>query len=716
MKALKYLLRCGTVLLTVASVGVFPARMGFAQTAGAPATNAAALKLIPQPREVGSDTPIALKSGVRIVANHSDAADQFTEHDLSEELTQRGIKVLETGPGHGAATIELLRVDTDHGRKLLTDAKVNFDEPMRAEGYVLLPAHDGIAAVAANATGLFYAAQTIKQLITGNAASAVLHTAQIRDWPAMRYRGMDDDLSRGPVPTLAYQKQQIRIFAAYKLNVYSPYFESTFRYDSNPLPAQPDGAMTSAEYAELAHYAEQYHVTVIPEQEAFGHLHNVLIYDKYADLAETPHGSVLAPGNPAALPLIKQWFTDLAAVTPGPFVHIGADETFDLGKGKTHDEVQQRGLGAVYIDFLNHIAATLKPLNKRILFWGDVAMNEPKLVPQLPKDMIAVPWTYDPDPKGFDRYILPFTQAGMETWVAPGVSNWSRVYPNNNAALGNIQGFVRDGQRLGSTGMLNTAWNDDGEGLFNQDWYGVLFGAAASWQPGESSIPAFEQSYAEVFHGDTTGNIDEAQREIMAAHTLLEPVGDGGVNDGLFWVDPWSVDGQAIAAKMRPVQHELRMHAERALELLAKAEQTQTLREADAIAALELGARRMDTIGLKFEFSDEIIDTYAHAQQAAANPKTPDDVDSALYQITDTNGRCQDLRNAYSLTRDLYEQAWLKENRPFWLHNVLVRYDVATQLWERRGNQFAEALSQWHRDHTLPSAASLGMPVRTAQP
>jgi hypothetical protein len=69
------------------------------------------------------------------------------------------------------------------------------------------------------------------------------------------------------------------------------------------------------------------------------------------------------------------------------------------------------------------------------------------------------------------------------------------------------------------------------------------------------------------------------------------------------------------------------------------------------------------------------------------------------------------LRNAYSLTRDLYEQAWLKENRPFWLHNVLARYDLAIQLWTQRGNSFATALNQWHRDHTLPEASALGIPT-----
>src|SRR6266576_5972361 len=118
--------------------------------------------------------------------------------------------------------------------------------------------------------------------------------------------------------------------------------------------------------------------------------------------------------------------------------------------------------------------------------------------------MIAGPWDYRAG-QSYDREITPFTQAGIETWVSPGVSSWNRVYPNYNIAFINIRNFVRDGQRLGATGLLNTTWDDDGEALFNQVWYGTLFGAAAGWQSGESSIAQFEDSFGLIFHDDTTG-------------------------------------------------------------------------------------------------------------------------------------------------------------------------------------------------------------------
>jgi len=204
---------------------------------------------------------------------------------------------------------------------------------------------------------------------------------------------------------------------------------------------------------------------------------------------------------------------------------------------------------------------------------------------------------------------------------------------------------------------------------------------------------------------------------MVLTHQLLHDqakTGDG--SDGLFWIDPWSKDGQNIADKIRPFTHELRMHAERALLMIAQARASATangtaLRETDAIDALELGARRMDLIGLKFQLSDEIASGYAraYAEQGARDKRK--DVFRELAEINGVNGRIQDLRDGFSLTRDLYEQAWLRSNRPYWLRNVLERYDMTIQLWLSRADRVRVAQRQWDTTHTLPPAADIGLPL-----
>ncbi|HKO17061.1 MAG TPA: family 20 glycosylhydrolase [Gemmatimonadaceae bacterium] len=695
---------------------------------GTPASAFGQLRLIPQPREITAAGITPLREGIAIDLP-ANAEDRFAATDLAAALRDRGIAV-HTGAGaRGSAHVSFVRTGSATGRRLLATHGLDFDSAMHDEGYAIVvdgstPAH--LSILAATSAGVFYGAQTVKQLVEGDCAPAagrcvaVLHRARVRDWPAMRYRGLHDDLSRGPVPTLEFQKKQIRTFAAYKINVYSPYFEHTLEYRGNPLAAPPGGAMSPADVRALVAYARQYHIEVIPEQEAFGHLHHLLKYELYAPLAETPHGHVLAPGQPGSMTLIREMFAEIDSLFPGRFVHLGADETFELGRGQTQASVQQEGLGAVYLGFLKNIEQALRAdvatrdgaaaaARERFLFWGDIAQNSPELVKTLPKDMIAVAWEYGPA-RSFDRLITPFVQAGLETWVAPGVNNWNRVYPNYANALANIQGFVRDGQRLGATGELNTTWDDDGESLFNQTWYGVLFGAAAGWQPGESSIEDFQSSFGRVFHGDSTGRIDEAQRKLIAAHTLLQKQGAGDASDLLFWLDPYSPEGVLMADRIRPVLHDLRVLAESAMVLVDQARSAQpALREPEALDALELGARRMDFIGMKFQFADEMAQMYARAAGADTSREGRSDAGRQLSDIAGVNGRAQDLRDGFTLIRDLYQQAWLRENRPYWLGNVLARYDVATQRWIDRIDRVAQARREWSRTRRLPPADSAGL-------
>ena len=670
----------------------------------------APIPLIPLPREVLRGPRVALGAGIAIT--HGGAAgDAFTARDLMQSLGERRIPA-DTIASAARYTVQLLRLATPAAQQLLRERRITFDSAMSAEGYVLLADANATRIVAAGARGLYYGAQTVKQLIIGSGGAAVLQGATIRDWPAMKYRGFHDDLSRGPVPTLAYQKAQIRRFAAHKLNVYSPYYEHSLAYSANPLIAPPRGAMTREDVRELIAYAAQHHIDVIPEQEAFGHLHHVLKYELYSDLAETPHGHVLAPGKPGSMALIKSWFAEIDSLFTSRFVHIGADETVELGRGQTRDRVQAEGLGRVYLQFVRDIDAALKPNGKRLMFWADIAMNSPQLVGILPKDMVAVCWDYWSF-NGFDRCLKPFRDAGMETWVAPGVNNWSRVYPYNAVALRNIQAFVRDGQAYGATGMLNTNWDDDGDALFEQLWYGVLFGAAAGWQPGESSIYEFERSFGLVFHGDTTGKVDLAQRKLIAAHQALVQTNQGDGRNELYWLDPWSAEGQVVAAKIRPGLRELRIQAESALVLIAQARASQPdLREQAALEAMEVGARRLDFIGMNFQFAAEIAQMYARAS-TPINAQTLIELNDIASPL---NGRINDLKEGYVLGREVYEHAWNNENRPTYLGNLTNRYDASAQLWIRRGDQMRAAIAQFRRTKTLPSMEELGIPRPTLVP
>ena len=246
------------------------------------------------------------------------------------------------------------------------------------------------------------------------------------------------------------------------------------------------------------------------------------------------------------------------------------------------------------------------------------------------------------------------------------------------------------------------------------DWYGALFGAVAAWQPGESSIGAYQQAYGQIFHGDASGKIDQAEEELMAAHQALEKSHAGMNSDELFWLDPWSAEGQEESAKILPVAVDLRTHAERAIVLIAEARAANPrLKEEDALTAMDMGARRLDLIGLKFELGQEIAEVYAEVLARQSDPAKARSAEThnMLDEISSMFGRCQDLRDAYSASKDQYRQVWLSENRPYWLGNVAVRYDLRIEEWQRRAERFAVVTRDFEKGRKLPSASALGLPA-----
>jgi hypothetical protein len=571
------------------------------------------------------------------------------------------------------------------------------------QGYLLFSDASHLIVAANTGQGLFYGVQTLRQLLHADGHGLTCPAVSIRDWPSMEWRGVQDDISRGPIPTEDFMKYQIRTLAAYKVNLFGLYMEQVFDFASQPLVAPKEAALTPQEINALVDYAKRLYVTILPEQQTFGHLHHMLKYEIYSDVAERPHGHVLTPTKQQSYDIIKAMYADLVPLFPGPFLHVGGDETFELGRGQTAARAAEVGLGRVYLEHMQKVSGVLQPYHKQLMFWGDIAVKYPELLSILPKDMIAVPWDYDAKPS-FDGIIKPYRDAGLRVVVAPGANNWSQVWPNLDVAFVNIRNFVRDGQKLGAVGMLNTTWNDDGESLYGMAWPALIFGAAAGWQSAESDIDHFKNSYDWAFYrnGDTT--FRDALENLDRGHEALAKINVDAETDDLFWVDPFTPEGAQLMQKIMPAARDMRLGAENALQALYRSSGKARANQA-TLADMALSAWRWDALGMKIQFTQEISNFYWDAFQ---NQTDAQRVGNDLEEITATNARLEDLRDATTRLSQMYREAWLREYNPFWLENVLVRYDTLAREFQTKIVLVRQAQRQYEATKTLTPPQDLG--------
>lgn len=670
------------------------------------------LHLIPEPRNV---KPLSgrfqLNRRTEIVVTRKYAHQDMTAAQILqgeiERITGRRprIRTERSMPGRHD-TIFLGRTGRrDHRLDgLLERHNLSIGTGFSAQGYVLYASPRRIVVAARTGRGLFYGVQTLRQLLgQGQQDPKACPAVAIRDWPAMQWRGVQDDISRGPIPTLAYMEKQIRTLSSYKINMFGLYMENVFEFKNQPLIGPKGAELTPAKVKKLVAYAHKYYVTVLPEQEAFGHLHKVLRLEMYNKLAEVPHGAVLTPVQPGSFQLIRSMLTEEAAVFPGPFFHIGADETAELGTGQTKELAQKEGLGSVYLNFITRINKILAPYHKQVLFWGDIAMRYPKLLRTLPRNMIALPWEYG-DANNFDALLKPYKQAGVRTIVSPGANNWNRIFPDLHVAFLNIRNFVRDGQKFGSIGMLNTMWNDDGESLMDMAWPALVYGAACSWQQGQSSRKQFWNSYDWAFYRADGHHFADAIQKLAKVNQLYGNAGMGGTNDKNFWVNPFSKAGAQFAEQAQPVAHEARIDAEEALAALYRQRANAHLHQR-TLGDLIFAARRLDVLGLKVQYTASISHLYRDAYLHMGNPHV---AYSNLYRISTTNGRLEDLRDFTARLERDYIRLWNQQYQPFWLGNVLVRYNGMAELYQSKIQKMNVVIARYGQTSELPPPQEIG--------
>ncbi len=358
-------------------------------------------------------------------------------------------------------------------KKYLQKLQLNNSFEPGNEGYVIKIEKNYLLLLAQTETGLFYGFQSIQQLFKMGA----IPCGEIYDKPSFAVRAWQDDISRGPIPTMAQLKNEIKLLSSYKLNYFTLYTEHVFKYKSHPSLALEEG-LSGNDIIELQQYAQLYHVQLIANQQSFGHLEKIVNNPAYAYLGEQKH--ILSPNQAASYQLLNDFYTEQNACYGGNYFMINCDETFGLGSEQNKRMADSLGMAGLYAYHINKIYDLMRTSGKQLLMWSDIIANYPEIKNKIPKDIILIPWAYH-DAKSFEDMLKPISEAGFNFWVAPGINNWLNIFPNQNVAQNNCYNLIRDAYQLGASGVLNTSWDDDGYALFENNWQGFIWGADLSW-------------------------------------------------------------------------------------------------------------------------------------------------------------------------------------------------------------------------------------------
>ena len=393
--------------------------------------------------------------------------------------------------------------------------------------------------------GLFYGIQTLKQIVS-QSDHQPLPCLEIIDWPDYPVRGVMFDISRDKVYQMKTLLMLLDELASWKINQIQLYTEHTFAYLGHEVVWRDSSPMTPEEILTLDRYCQERYIELVPNQNSFGHLSRWLKHPQYQHLAETtepvetPWGGLqtepfsISPVVPESLTFISGLYDQLLPNFTSKMINVGCDETFDIGAGKSKSEVEQKGKSQVYLDFLLSLYREVHNRKHTMQFWGDIVLEHPELIPQLPKDVIALNWGYEAD-HPFDREARAFQNAEVPFYVCPGTSSWNSIAGRIDNMLTNIRNASYFGRQFGAAGLLNTDWGDNGHWqLLPISYPGLAAGAAYAWSSDRDQEIDLESILNKLAFRDNSMKIGKILLEVGNAYNAW---GLNLVNSSpLFWL------------------------------------------------------------------------------------------------------------------------------------------------------------------------------------
>lgn len=485
----------------------------------------AGINLIPFPQEVQlADDRFSLPSRLIIAIDRDfSEKDRFAVAELQRRLVEDW--AIESTLTHHPLNAHVVLTRKGADRKLGN------------QSYELDVTSTQIVIKASDEPGLFYGVQTFGQLIQDR-GNTFVRCIKIRDWPHTVHRAVHYD-TKHHQDTREYVEGFIRDLAKYKINILVWEWEDKFDYPSRPEIGAP-GAFTMQEMQEITRYAQNYHVQIVPLVQGLGHVSFILKWPQYAHLREIPASNwEFDPLNEGSYELLFDLWADAIEATPGSmYIHIGSDETFELGQGPTtRQKAEEIGRNGLYHLFVGKSARHLQKTGREVMVWerpmgwtrnvttdegvGKELSSGHKVTPQ-EGIVLTEAYGYEtPDLKyareakalGFQLFAYD-PNAGIECLFVPYIYRKKGAMRNNpkviEGSLENSYKFFRS--RLGEgifDGMICTSWDDSG--LHNQVWM-LRFVTAAefSWNArSEQSLAEFTAKYFKNYYGDNVTDMEE---------------------------------------------------------------------------------------------------------------------------------------------------------------------------------------------------------------
>ncbi|WP_104474770.1 beta-N-acetylhexosaminidase [Microterricola pindariensis] len=322
-------------------------------------------------------------------------------------------------------------------------------DPTAAPGYSLHVDSDGVALAAASAEGLFLGVQTLRQLFPAQIEAAldgsssvaddvawVAPAVQIEDAPRFAYRGAMLDVARN-FYSVAEVKRYIDDIALLKLNVLHLHLTDDqgwrLQIDSWPRLTEIGGSTsvlggggfyTKADYTEIVDYAASRVVTIVPEIDLPGHTNAALA--SYPELniggvaTETYRGTEVGMSNvdttaEATWRFVEDVVRELAELTPGPYIHLGGDESLKLS-------------AADFSAFVARASAIGAASGKTVIGWHEMGQSS-----ELAPGTVGQYWDFVTPRADAAPHTLSFVEQGGRVIMSPAdVAYLDMHYPDTD--------------------------------------------------------------------------------------------------------------------------------------------------------------------------------------------------------------------------------------------------------------------------------------------